>query len=185
MPRRPRAARPRRAPTKDRELPFLTDAEIDAHIAEPKALAPASKPACFKLQSVLRKATREWSVDLHGLHSGHSYRLIAHENRSVLRGFSVILTVAIPGTTERDFRLLRYDCSATEHRNPLQDETFTGCHIHKATERYQKAFLEPDKYARPTNRFHDLTTAVHALWKECSIIDPLNVQPELIQGAVL
>ena len=154
----------------------FTELEIAAHIAEPKVVVNAVQPVRLIHSPKPYRADTEWRVDLRGLTNGFSYRLIGNGGISRARGFSVILVCAVPNTNQDFFRLLRYDCSSVPHTNHLEGNTCSGCHIHRATERYQLADLNEDGHAETTDDFHNFVGAVACIWKTCSIIGEFALQ---------
>lgn len=71
----------------------------------------------------------------------------------------------------RVYRLLRANGPHPSlHRNVLEGEVFDPCyHVHRATERYQRAGLKIDTYAQPTEEFAGMEMALLWLLRETNI----------------
>jgi hypothetical protein len=84
--------------------------------------------------------------------------------------FSIILSYAPARGAEVNLR--RHNGPSHAHRNPIEGTSFRGvCHIHEATERYQLRGNKAEHYAEPTQRFHDVATAL-----ACMLVDA-NFEP--------
>lgn len=90
--------------------------------------------------------------------------------------FSVILGYQLPDLYTI-FRLRRYNGRSHTHTNVLERQTFYDFHVHTATERYQRAGFTEDFFAEPTNRYHDLKSAIDSLLNECGFRSPMEEAP--------
>lgn len=104
-------------------------------------------------------------MDIQGAH-GSKFRLILRQSVFNPLDFSVILAYCTP-TTNRIFRLRRYNGRSHEHTNRIEGDRFYDFHIHMATERYQELGMSEDAYAEPTERFADLPSALQCLLEDC------------------
>lgn len=83
--------------------------------------------------------------------------------------FSVILAYH-DSKTSSTFRLRRYNGSNHVHTNKLEREKILcKCHIHRATERYQKLGGKEDGFAESTDGYFDVESAMKCLIKDCNI----------------
>ncbi len=139
----------------------LTDAEIAELVSEVKDM---SQPPPLVLKPKLGYKRQDTEVDGD---DGHKFKLILRLSQTNAFDFSAILGVFLQGTT-RLFLLRRYNGKSHEHSNPLEGEDpFYDFHIHEATERYQGAGYKEELYAKPTNRYRDIATAVQCLYLDC------------------
>lgn len=131
----------------------LDDDTIASLVAEPK---PQLDPG--QLHPVKEKRGHyEGQVQVEG-RTGSKFRVIVRQLRLDPFDFSVILGYDLPGTN-RVFRLRRHNGLHT-HTNKLEHESFTGFHVHVATERYQLEGFREDAYATQTDRYADLGGAI-------------------------
>lgn len=136
---------------------IISDARIAAMIAEPKALPENWRQELTNLKD--RVGRYESEVDFTG-ESGTPFRIIVSRRHPAASDFTVILMLNSP--THKEFRLLRYDGSGHDHRNTIEGNRIVRKpHIHRATERYQRATFNrrPDGYAEETQRYRDLAGA--------------------------
>ncbi len=136
-------------------MAFLTDPEIAALLAEPKPL-----PLDYRQRITLRpkRGHSERELDFNG-GGGNGFRMILRQSLFNPLDFSVILAW-LPADSTGLFRLTRFNGLSHEHTNTLEAETFYDFHIHRATERYQRAGHREDTYAEPTDRYQDFNTAI-------------------------
>jgi hypothetical protein len=80
--------------------------------------------------------------------------------------FSVILAYYMP-TTNRLFRLRRYNGRHGEHTNRIESQTFNAFHIHVATERYQDLGAKEESFAQVTDRYATVTDAMACMVSDC------------------
>ena len=141
----------------------VTDAEISALMAEQKILSTAWRE---ESPVITKRNDRQRSVQVSG-ETGREFVVIARQDQADRNNFSLVLALA---ETRRLFRLRRYDGGSHRHRNRIEHERVTGCHIHQATERYQRyANAREDGFAVATDRYSDLGEA----WR--SLIDDANM----------
>jgi hypothetical protein len=150
-------------------MEILTDQRIGELISEPKiipiGLLGTSKPMSMR-NSHYQKGF-EFDSEL-----GNKFAVKVRQASLNPMNFSVILGYVIPGTYSV-FRLRRYNGKSHFHSNPLENQpAFYDYHVHTATERYQRAHLDPDHFAVITNNFWDLPTAINALINECGFGQP-------------
>jgi hypothetical protein len=69
--------------------------------------------------------------------------------------------------------LRRHNGTSHAHANPVEGDRFRGvCHVHEATERYQRRGSDAEHFARPATDFSDLATAVTAMLRAASFQPP-------------
>jgi len=147
----------------------LSDAEIRALIEEPKLLPPNYRS---RLHLRHKRGRNERHLDVTG-QDGGEYRIIATQSVTNPLSFSVILVCRMRGSN-RLFRLRRYNGKSHQHTNRIEGRTFYDCHIHMATERYQRLGMREDSYAEVTDRFADLDSALNCLVGDCMFQMPTN-----------
>jgi len=75
----------------------------------------------------------------------------------------------VPAAVFPEVKLIRCNGWQPAHTNVLERQTFSGFHIHYATERYQSAGLRAEKYAELTDRYDSLSGAIECLLHICNI----------------
>jgi len=155
----------------------LTDAEVGALVREKKHL-PGNYRS--RLQPRAKRGRKERQLDVTGADAGQ-YRIVVSQSDANPLAFSVILVYKMPGSN-RLIRLRRYNGRGHQHTNQLERQTFYGCHVHIATERYQALGMREDAYAEPTSRFADLESAVRCLLEECGFEIPSDGPLSLFGG---
>jgi hypothetical protein len=153
---------------------WLTDAQIVGLLAEPKPLPPDYRR---RIVTKRKGGHGERELDIRGV-EGSDFCLIVRQSAVNPLDFSVILGYRMPQSTGV-FRLRRYNGNHGEHTNRLEGATFTGCHIHTATQRYQDLGAKEDHFAEPTVRYSDLDGAVGCMVADCGFIIPSQGQPGL------
>jgi len=148
----------------------LTDQEIARLVAEikPMVVAPdllrelqQKSEAIGRSRVAMRKVPAE---------DGGYFVLRARQNVLDPYDFSIILSYQADGGTEVILR--RHNGPSHAHRNVIEGSRFAGvCHIYEATERYQLGGSRAEGYAEPTDRFHDVATAL-----ACMLVDA-NFEP--------
>ena|SRR5690242_9419894 len=93
------------------------------------------------------------------------FTIIVRENMINVRNFSVILAFTRRNGTL--FRLRRYNGWHGGHTNHIEIQDIKGCHIHKATARYQIAGHREDAYAVASDGFTDVNSALRLMFSEC------------------
>lgn len=155
---------------------FFTDEDIKALLLEPKVW-----PADYisKMQMKPKMGHKEGELAITGK-SGSQFTLILRQSKFNPLVFSVILAFKIPNNSQ-PFRLCRYNGSHS-HRNKLEAVTIEGCHIHKATARYQGSGLREDSFAVATTRYNDIHGAISCMVADCAFILPPYAQTKLFDG---
>jgi hypothetical protein len=159
---------------------LVTDEEIEALLAEPKAMPPdfVWPP---QLRRKARRTYRQASWDL-GSDGDVRFVLAARENVEDPLDYSVILCATFPDGVS--LNLLRCNGPSHGHRNRLEGQAFGPCeHVHWATERYQvvpKSYAEG--FARPTDAFHNAEGAFRAVCEMAAIQVPPEDQLRLFPG---
>lgn len=153
---------------------MFSDIEISALLAEAKQL-----PADYRsrIQARPKRGHKERELALSGA-AGGDFQLIVRESLINPVDFSIILGCFPPGS-QTLFRLRRYNGRSHEHTNKIERQTFYDFHRHTATERYQASGFREDAFAEPTDRFHDLHSALACMLGDCAFITPPNEHPEL------
>jgi hypothetical protein len=138
----------------------FNDAELDALRSERKPLPP-------RWHSIRTKPARPGNSSSGGSivfavrETGHQFRLYARQN--INEHFDFSFGLAFIDADGSEYMLARYNGNSHDHTNVLEGEELEGVyHIHRATERYLKAF-GPDgieRYAVPTTAYFDLNSAI-------------------------
>lgn len=143
---------------------ILTDEEIERLLAEPKELPqkwrerllPRKKAGYLHLQSRLSVTGSD----------GNRFRIDVRDNPVSLFDFSIILSfIDVDGT---EYRLLRCNGKhSSEHTNKWEKKKKclgakfrNAFHVHKATERYQRAGFSIDGFAEVTDKYYSLDSAL-------------------------
>jgi len=142
---------------------FLSDAEIQQLIAEPKPLSAGFRQ---RMRLKPKRGHKERELGFTG-QSGSRFQLVLRQSDDNTLDFSVILAYQPPNTTQL-FRLRRHNGKSHEHTNKIEGGKFYDFHIHKATARYQNSGFREDAYAEPTTEFADLAGALGCLLKDCA-----------------
>lgn len=149
----------------------LTDEEIYRLIHEKK---PLPKDYRKKINTRLKRGHKERDLEIKGA-DGNDFRLIFRQSIFNPLDFSIILAYK-PPQSSRIFRLQRYNGKSHEHTNIIENITFYGFHIHKATERYQGIGAFEDAFAEKTNRFSDFYGAFDCMIADCGFDTPKDPQ---------
>ncbi len=155
----------------------LTDDQIAALIAEPKPLPGTLGQPVLPLRGT-KMGHREAEYDVQGS-AGHDFRIIVRQSECNPLDFSVVLAYRFE-TSNRVFRLRRYNGKSHQHTNRIEGLSFYDYHIHMATERYQRGAEKEDAYAEPTNRYGDLYGAIACLIADCGFQASGEHQPRLL-----
>jgi hypothetical protein len=147
--------------------PTIDDAEIDRLIAVQKPL-PDDWERVLKARPRKEFAHKKASLKIDT--SAGQFTIVIRENTVNSRDFSVILAISRPNG--EFFRLRRYNGLHGGHVNHLERQTITGCHVHKATERYQIAGHREDAYAVASNAFTDVPSALRLMFTDCAFKMP-------------
>lgn len=145
----------------------LSDLEIARLIAE-------RKPLPYGLNNpTLVSANRHMRADFAVVaDSGEEFKVHLRQSEEDGLDFSAILRYRsrISGTW---IILRRYNGKSHEHSNALDEKVrFFDYHIHTATERYQRARMNPESYAEVTNRYVDMHGAIECLINDCGFYEP-------------
>ena len=154
----------------------LSDNDIKQLIDEKKPLPDDYRA---KIQVRLKRGHKERELDVIG-ENGSDFRLILRQSIFNPLDFSIILAYRPPKSNIL-FRLRRYNGKSHEHTNVIEEETYYGCHIHQATERYQEIGAREDWYAAPTDRYSDFNKAISCLLKDCAFEAPSGTQRSLFE----
>lgn len=141
-------------------MEIITDQEISDYISEKKIL-----PNSFDLDKILLrdKGTRlEFKQDVQG-EEGLMFRIIVAVSKFDPRDFSVIFGLK---RGNKIFKIRRYNGDHGFHRNKIEREEFDGCHIHYATERYQKNGFAEEGYAETTTKYENWKVALRVMLRE-------------------
>lgn len=154
---------------------LVSDHEIAALLAEQK---PEIDPR--RLLQVFANLTpkdghRRHAVTITGTGGGR-FQLSLRQSVLDPYDFSVILTLIRP---EGTLNLRRHNGTSHAHANPIEGDRFVGvCHVHEATERYQRRGSDPEHFARPTSDFSDLATALRAMLRVAGFESPQQLSLE-------
>lgn len=142
----------------------LKDDEIARLIQE---LKPLPSDYLRRLQLQPKKLNhKEAQLDVRGA-MGSEFRIIARQALQNPLDFSMILAWRDRSSSNQWFRLRRYNGKHGVHTNKIEGDSFYDFHIHQATRRYQRSGWREDAYAEPTDRFHDVRTALECLIADC------------------
>lgn len=151
-----------------------TDKEIEEMMAEPKH-PPVGTERRLRLQS--KRGQKERRIDLRS-DSGTEYHLILCQSTKSVNSFSVVLGVKKP-LSNYLFRLRRHNGKSHQHTNRIEKNTISGCHIHYATERYQKLGMREDSFAMATDRYDSFCGAIDCMILDAKIEIPPDAQLDL------
>ena len=154
---------------------ILNDKEIEALLQEPKRL-PDDYVNIFQTKAKNGHNEKEISI---ARGDGSQFKIILRQNQINMLDFSLILGY-VPAKKTSIFRLKRYNGKSHQHTNKIEKQEFYDFHIHKATERYQKAGFDEDAYAEPYPGYANVQDALDCMVKDCAIILPANRQLKLI-----
>lgn len=144
---------------------LLTDAEISGLLAEQKPEVDSRKLLQTFANTTPKDGHRRHAVTVSGA-AGDRFQLSLRQSILDPYDFSVILTVIRP---DGSLNLRRHNGTSHAHSNPIEGERFQGvCHVHEATERYQRRGSDAEHFARATSDFTDLATAVNAMLRVAS-----------------
>ena len=156
----------------------LSDAEIANLITELKPL-PVNYRTQIKLKP--KKGHYERDLDVMGV-DGHEFRIIMRQSALNILDFSVILAY-LPRQINELFILRRYNGRSHVHTNSIEEITFYGFHVHKATERYQDIGAKAASYAELCESYNNMQEALECMFHECGFVIPPSV-PQ-IQGKLI
>ncbi len=155
---------------------FLTDAEINDLIKEPKSFKFEFNTFLSKAKEKQGHRENEFFIDRN---DGSKFRIMIRQSIHNPLDFSIILGFLKPNSNIL-IRLTRYNGKSHQHQNKLEKtDKFYDFHIHLATERYQKTGqYRPEHFAEPTNRYSDIHSAWICFAEDCNISFPnSNIQP--------
>ncbi len=155
---------------------FLTDAEIEALLAEPKRLPEGFRE---RLSVRQKRGHQEAELDVRG-DEGSEFRVIVRRSSSNPLDFSIILAYLVPNSNQV-IRLRRYNGRSHHHSNPLEREDFFDFHVHSATERYQLSGNREDTFAEPSDRYASLEEAIDCLMEDCGFVFPPGHQADMFR----
>nr|WP_319539749.1 hypothetical protein [uncultured Methanospirillum sp.] len=146
---------------------ILSDFEIQEYIGEKKRLKQKLRRLVFHKKNIGNEEARFEIVG----ETGRKYELLITRNSIFIESFSIVLLYVNELHTKR-FRLRRYNGKhASIHKNFIEKTKFVDCfHIHYATERYQRAGYDEDKFAEETDRFTSIPEALDCLFADCNIM---------------
>ena len=155
----------------------LSDEDIERLVAQEKPL-----PETFRglLETRQRRGHRESRLTVTGV-SGDEFVVMVRQSISNTMDFSVILGYQLP-SSNRIFRLRRYNGKSHWHTNLLERDSFYDFHIHEATERYQQLGAKEDGYAAVSDRYATLDEAVGCMFENCGFQLPDDAQGRLFEG---
>jgi hypothetical protein len=165
-------------PSTGRNLPLtmlLTDAEISALLAEEKSAVDSRRLLQTFANTTLKDSHRRHSITVNGA-AGDRFQLSLRQSALDPYDFSVILTVIRP---DGSLNLRRHNGTSHAHSNPIEGNRFQGiCHVHEATERYQRRGSDAEHFARVTSDFSDLATALNAMLRVANFQPPAQLSLE-------
>lgn len=154
-----------------------TDEEIQALLAEPKALSADYQSNLLLSQ---KRGHKERQFEVKGT-TGNRFVLMLRKSDFNEFDFSVILGV-VSKESNQVFRLRRYNGKSHEHTNRLEGNTFYDFHVHTATERYQDLGAKEDHFAELTDHYGDMHAAISCMIQDCGFQVSPNAQTNLFDG---
>lgn len=149
---------------------MLLDSEIQDLIEDVK---PISSRTVRKIQ--LKKQKRDRAYEEYELEVesalGKIFRIRIRSNTLNIFDFSVILIYV--NENGKDYVLRRYNGKHT-HKNKIEKNRFREFHIHKATERYQKAGFRIEEYAEVTHSYNNWKDALMKMLIDCNFKGDLS-----------
>ncbi|MEI6795564.1 MAG: hypothetical protein WCK39_01745 [Methanomassiliicoccales archaeon] len=136
---------------------MLTDQRIAELIAEKKSL-PENYLDRLRPQQQVGQIYTRGSLSVVGDNGSH-FRINTRKSTIDMRDFSIVFIYEIQSTNQ-EYVIARYNGDHGEHQNTIEKETVEGFHIHKATERYQKAGKHIESYAVETDSYGSFTAAL-------------------------
>jgi hypothetical protein len=145
----------------------LSDEAIEDLIREPKNTPAGLLP--LRLTERNKHRRKDFTISNP---SGNEFVIAVRQAVLNPLNFSVILMYRIPGYNTF-FRLRRYNGKHGGHTNEIEgNEIGDECHIHTASERYQKLGAKEEGFAVETTRYTDLNGAVRCLLEDCGFTPP-------------
>lgn len=154
---------------------LLNDGEISALLAEQKSEVDPRKLLQTFAHTTPKDGHRRHAITVTGA-AGNRFQLSLRQSILDPYDFSVILTVIRP---QGSLNLRRHNGTSHAHSNPIEGDRFQGvCHVHEASERYQRRGSDAEHFARPTTDFSDLATAVISMLHVVSFPPPSQLSLE-------
>ncbi len=156
---------------------IISDEEIARLLAEPKVM-PANWASLLRTRMKPNSSHKQRDFDFQN-EGGHKFRIILRENTRYAYNFSIILVFVDEDGTEYWLRRCNgkphQHTNKVEKRNRQPNHTFRNVfHVHTATERYQRLYLEIDGYAEPTIAYNSFATALEYFFALNSFVVPRN-----------
>ena len=137
---------------------LISDEQIRAYISEKKAIPRNFNPVLKDKKCGHSQSYNEFIGE-----NGNTFIVSVRQSNFNPLDFTVIFGVMISG---KIFKLARYNGDHGEHTNKITGESFSGCHIHKATQIYQENGFEEEGFAEQTTRYSDLKTALNKMFAD-------------------
>ena len=154
----------------------LTDAQIIDLIKERKHL-PENFVELLRSYKIKAKH-KEAQLNIVGENKSE-FTIIIRQNTLNSFDFSVILGYKLPATKNKIFHLRRYNGRhPSPHTNKLEARDSSNrrfvntCHIHMATERYQRHHFKEEDYAEETDRYATVEGALRCMLTDCNFSSP-------------
>jgi hypothetical protein len=139
----------------------LTDEIIESLLLMPKVIRNK------KAKETEKAKHAEKNYEVRTTDGLQSFTLFVRQSTLVSNSFSCGLLWH--STPTQKVMLTRYNGGDHHHSNPLEDEEFESCHIHRATERYIAIGKKVEHYATPTARYKTVNDALGCLCEDCNI----------------
>ena len=153
---------------------YFTDEEINSLISEEKIFPGSIEEIMnFKESDGHKRASIELPRS-----DGSRFIIKLRQNQNDINDFSAIIAFQ-EKTSNKDFKLRRYNGKSQEHSNKLEGNKFYAFHIHFATQRYQDAGRKEESYAEETVRYANIKGALKCLIQDCNVKIKLNPQMNL------
>lgn len=154
------------------ERPDLTDDILESWVREDK---PMPKENWHRKRKT-RCKHEQVEIELQAV-SGRTYAIYLRQSTITPADFSVGLRVCTD--SGEWITLRRYNGAHGAHENRLERESISGCHVHRATERYIAKGHSAEAYAEATNRYATVEQALQCLYQDCGFLKSHDQQSSL------
>lgn len=143
---------------------MLTDIEIKSLIEDVKPIF-SKEINDIRPQLKSKRQHKEHEIDILSL-TGNMFKIKVRVNNINVLDFSVILMYQ--DDNKKWYILRRYNGNSHRHTNKIEKEILRSFHIHKATERYQRAGYKIEYYAEGTDLYSNWHDALNLMLKDCN-----------------
>ena len=148
---------------------FLTDEQIGRLLAERK---PNIDPVEM-LSTLAPDPTSRSKSAMRKVPAGDGGLFVVRVRQSVRDPYDFSIILTYEPERGHEFILRRHNGSSHRHRNSIEGSEFENrCHIHEATERYQRRGTNAEHYAMPTGRFDNVATGLECMLHDSNFAPP-------------